>query len=149
MSKKLKSKTQPVGEISPNRYRELLNNTKLLEISVISFNSFIIRDKFLLKNKLSIKISDNYSLTFSKNIVKAIASLELNVPIDNSNESIILIKVDYEVNIEIKGEIPSEFWNIYQSVTLPLQIWPYFREFVQNTTSRMNIPPLTLPILFK
>jgi hypothetical protein len=25
--------------------------------------------------------------------------------------------------------------------------WPYFREFVQNAVTRMNLPPLTLPLL--
>jgi hypothetical protein len=25
--------------------------------------------------------------------------------------------------------------------------WPYFREYVQSTVSRMNLPPLTLPLL--
>jgi len=25
--------------------------------------------------------------------------------------------------------------------------WPYFREYVQNTITRMNLPPLTLPLL--
>lgn len=149
MSKKLKSKQKLVGEISPNQYRSLLNNTKLLEISVISFYSLISKDKFPLRNNLSIKITDNYNFTFSKGLAKVIASLELKVPLENSDESIILIKVDYEVNLQIKGELPSEFWDVYKSVTLPLQIWPYFREFVQNTTSRMNIPPLTLPIMFK
>jgi hypothetical protein len=27
-----------------------------------------------------------------------------------------------------------------------LNSWPYWREFVQNTVSRMNLPPLTLPL---
>ena len=27
-----------------------------------------------------------------------------------------------------------------------LNSWPYWREFVQNTVARMNLPPLTLPL---
>jgi preprotein translocase subunit SecB len=26
-------------------------------------------------------------------------------------------------------------------------IWPYWREYVQTTTSRLGLPPLTLPVL--
>ena len=100
-------------------------------------------------DNLSINITDHYNFTFQKDIAKALATFELNVPTTDSNETILLIKVEYEVLMKIKENLPTEFWNIYKSVTLPIQIWPYFREFVQNTTSRMNIPPLTLPILFK
>jgi preprotein translocase subunit SecB len=27
-----------------------------------------------------------------------------------------------------------------------LNVWPYWREFVQNSITRMNLPPLTLPL---
>ncbi|MHB8580960.1 MAG: hypothetical protein ACYDA4_14045 [Ignavibacteriaceae bacterium] len=150
MKKKITNiKQQSAGEISPVQYRELLSKTQLVEIYIIGFSSRIDKDKLPLGDNLSINITDNYNFTFQKDIAKALATFELNVPTTDSNEPILLIKVEYEVLMEIKENLPSEFWNIYKSVTLPIQIWPYFREFVQNTTSRMNIPPLTLPILFK
>lgn len=40
-----------------------------------------------------------------------------------------------------------EYFAIYSQVSLPINIWPFFRELVHATTSRMNIPPLTLPLV--
>jgi len=70
---------------------------------------------------------------------------------DFANEKLFFLKVTskFKVVLSIEDKLPEEFWEIYLNTTLPLIVFPYFREFVQSTTQRMNIPPLTLPILFK
>jgi preprotein translocase subunit SecB len=85
---------------------------------------------------------------FEKN-VKAVSTFTLKVQSNKSDDLILSITGSYEILLITDGDIPKSFWNVYKSITLPLKIWPYFRELVQNITSRMNIPPLTLPILYK
>ncbi|MDI6697988.1 MAG: hypothetical protein QME85_03500 [Candidatus Saccharicenans sp.] len=41
----------------------------------------------------------------------------------------------------------NEFFEEFKKANLHINTWPFFREFVFNTTARMNIPPITLPLL--
>lgn len=40
----------------------------------------------------------------------------------------------------------SEETTAFSHTNAMLNSWPYWREFVQNTVARMNLPPLTLPL---
>jgi hypothetical protein len=40
----------------------------------------------------------------------------------------------------------SEEATAFSHTNAMLNSWPYWREFVQNTVARMNLPPLTLPL---
>lgn len=40
-----------------------------------------------------------------------------------------------------------EFFEEFKKANLHINTWPFFREFVYNMTARMNIPPITLPLL--
>ncbi|MBN2053445.1 hypothetical protein JW905_00900 [bacterium] len=37
-------------------------------------------------------------------------------------------------------------WDVFSALNIPLNAWPYLREYVQNVTQRLGIPPLTLPL---
>jgi len=39
------------------------------------------------------------------------------------------------------------FLHIFQQVSLPVNAWPFIRQFVHEMTQRMNWPPLMLPLL--
>jgi len=54
-------------------------------------------------------------------------------------------QVDSPLLLKSKEKFTDEFFDVYKEVSLKLNTWPYFREFVNNITSRMNIPPLTIP----
>lgn len=51
----------------------------------------------------------------------------------------------YELPSELKPD-RSEILAFAQTNAV-YNAWPYWREFVQSMTSRMNVPPLTLPLL--
>lgn len=45
-------------------------------------------------------------------------------------------------------DVSKDFVDIFKKNSIELVSWPYFREFVQNTISRMGMPTLTLPSKF-
>lgn len=149
MSKKKQKRQKSIGDISPAQYREFLSKVQIAELSLKKVSSEIFKEKFLPENKPTVSISDSYNITSSDKNIKIESSFELKVTVDKSEEIILFLNALHEIILIPESKFPSPFWNIYKSATLPLKIWPYFRELVQNITSRMNIPPLTLPILYK
>jgi len=61
------------------------------------------------------------------------------------------VKIDAEFAVLYSNpkniSIDPEFYEIFPHASLKYIVWPYFREIVQNTVSRMNLPPLTLPAI--
>lgn len=141
------------GEISPSQYHKYLKNTKLLEISLIKSSSNLVREKlavesFGLENPI-IDLEDNYKFTSKNDIYIITVQWQLTAKFEKDKDNFLDITAVYSVILGKKNELPKKFWDIYKKATLPLIVYPYFREFIQNITSRMNIPPLTLPILFR
>lgn len=94
-------------------------------------------------------IEDNYKYKSQKDLYIISAEWVLSVKFEKDTENFLEINALYNVVLSKSEELSKDFWNIYKKATLPLIVYPYFREFVQNITSRMNIPPLTLPILYR
>jgi hypothetical protein len=44
-------------------------------------------------------------------------------------------------------EFTDDFFAVFCAVSLGLYTWPYFRELLNNLSSRTGMPPLTLPML--
>ena len=56
------------------------------------------------------------------------------------------IECSFIVEYRSGKPMTDELFEIFEKVNLPLNTWPYFREFVQNSTVRMGLPPLVLPV---
>lgn len=48
-----------------------------------------------------------------------------------------------------KKPVTKTFLKQFASTNLDIHSWPYFREMVQTATSKMNLPPLVLPLNLK
>ncbi len=62
-------------------------------------------------------------------------------------KKILEISATFCVILKSDKELPDEFFEIYNEISLPINTWPFLREFANSMTARMNIPPLTLPFL--
>jgi hypothetical protein len=62
---------------------------------------------------------------------------------------LVLIECTWEVDYRLAEgyEPPSEAVKAFKDGNAVFNCWPYFREYVQNTVTRMNLPPLTVPLL--
>lgn len=63
-----------------------------------------------------------------------------------TNEAKAKISVVFQVVYSSKIPISDEIFEIFKARNLPLNTWPYFREFIHNTTMRMGWSPLIAPI---
>jgi preprotein translocase subunit SecB len=147
MSKQKEKKL--TGEISPAQYRDSLTNVELLEIYLVKSTVEINKDLLSADSIPSIDIKDKFKFLNGKKETNISVEYKLKAFDKNKKTDILNISAEYTVLLQTKENLSDEFWEIYQKATLPLIIWPYLREYIQSTTSRMNIPPLTLPMLIR
>lgn len=53
----------------------------------------------------------------------------------------------YECSFEEEEYEFDAYLHIFEQVSLPVNAWPFIRQFVHDITQRMNWPPLMLPLL--
>jgi len=66
-----------------------------------------------------------------------------------AREPLAFVECAWEVDYRLAEgyEPPREAVKAFKDGNAVFNCWPYFREYVQNTITRMNLPPLTLPLL--
>lgn len=151
MSKQKKQQKSPV--LSPVEYKDLLSKIELSEVSLISSSTSINLTKMVPESSSlgppQISITDDIKRSKKKDQFQINANWHLTAKFEKDDKNFMDITASFNVLLLCKSFLPNNFWKIYNKSTLPLIVYPYFREFVQNMTARMNIPPLTLPILFR
>ena len=139
--------------LSPEEYKNLLSKIELIEVSLTSSSTSIDLAKMVPESSSfgspQISISDDIKRSKKKEHIQINAQWYLAAKFEKDDKNFMDITASFNVLLFCKSSLPNNFWKIYNKSTLPLIVYPYFREFVQNMTARMNIPPLTLPILFK
>ncbi len=66
-----------------------------------------------------------------------------------AREPLVVVECTWEVDYRLaeKYQPTPEAVRAFKNGNAVFNCWPYFREYVQNTITRMNLPPLTLPLL--
>lgn len=80
-------------------------------------------------------------------LVIATVGIELSAP-DKVKEPAVSITAAFELEYSLpKGfsAQPEELQG-FAEINGAFNVWPYWREYVQNVFSRMNLPPITLPL---
>lgn len=65
-----------------------------------------------------------------------------------SNEARALeIQVAFALDFESRAPMSEPIFGVFKEINLPVNSWPYLREYVSTTSSRMGWTPITLPAL--
>jgi len=134
-------------QLPPEKYRDILDSIHLLEISLIDVSATVSRSTLLNKEQPKFRIQDNFMIDHAHDFYRLKGAYSVDVPVKGRGKNPLDIKATYSVRFSGPENIPDEFWIVYKEMVLPIQLWPYFRELVQSMTARMNIPPLTLPVI--
>lgn len=136
------------NKLSPEEYKKILSGIDLINISLKESKSFINTE---VKNPIDIKIDINTESSFElkeNNIVNITQHYKFDARKQNSKSRYVQIEVKFLVVLLSKEPFSQEFFDIYKEISLRLNTWSYLREFINNMTSRMNVPSFTIP-LFK
>ncbi len=132
-------------KISPEEYKKILQGLDLVSISLKESKTFINTD-IIIPKELDIQIKDESTFSIKDDgIVFIFHRYKIDARKPQSKTRFVQIDVIFLVKVISRETFSNDFFEVYKNVSLHLNTWPYLREFVNQTTSRMNIPPLTLP----
>jgi len=131
-------------KLSPKEYSAILNKLDIGEIHLVKNSAKVDRAKLGEKNKISINDKAKFEQT-SKDIATIHHTYKLLAT--NNGDEFLKIEATFCVILRDASEASKDFFEIYKDMSLPMTTWPFFREFVNNTTARMGIQPLTIPLI--
>lgn len=136
-------KTEKKGLISPKEFSRLLAKIEL-------------RDVYLKEAKTTLfsrELVDGGVWTFDEAFRTTEnepdhATIEIKYLLKGKckRRNIFTISCIYVAEFTAEEKIPESFFEIYNKYSLPLQTFPFFREFTNSVISRMGLPPLVMPL---
>jgi preprotein translocase subunit SecB len=134
--------------ITPEEYFEMLKGVDLVDLYLAECAASVNKEKIELQRELSFSWKDDVSYEAgSPDLLRAKHHFELTAPGNSKKDFLVKISCTFVLRYSTQQELSEDFLEIFIERNVPLNTWPYFRELVQNMTQRMNIPPLTLPLL--
>lgn len=129
--------------IPPKEYNRLLNEIELEDLYLSETSATLFKRDWEVDASLDLK--ENSSLIEIKDNK---ATMRVNYELlAKSGETLILkINVKYIVTFTFKGEVTENFFKLYSVYSLPIQTYPFFRELINSTVSKMDLPQLWLPL---
>ena len=133
--------------VSPKEYAEYIKGVNIGEIKFENGSFQFINADLLNKNKsIKIKYERTPELveTHEGNFVVR-DKLVFSVIETSSRKHIVDIKCCLLVVYRHKDGIAKEMFKPFGDFNVPVNTWPYFREFVNSAITRMGLPTFTLP----
>lgn len=132
----------------PKEYNAILAQVELKEIALEECSAKIRKDRIAKSLKISIKDKISYKREEgSDNHIWITHGYEVIASSDSKRDFALKITCLFSVAYSAKVPLGEPFLDIFMNRSARMHTWPYFRELVQNLTQRMNVPPLTLPLL--
>jgi preprotein translocase subunit SecB len=133
------------------QYSSFLRGIKLVALGMEGCSATLNRGLFWdldEKKLISRRITADYQLlTVEKNFFNVSAKFKLSVEDKQGTSTALLIECEYTVHFHSAGSaIAKEFAQRFTDSELRLIVWPYFRQFANDITSRMTIPPIVIPL---
>ncbi len=135
------SKTQ-AARIDPKEYARILETLELKNLYLEKGSFNVNREQ--LKGSLTLNIKDTFSYRSAESGIEIVAEYTL-MGKNKEKKSTIRLKATFVLQYETPEEITDDFFDVFKEVSLPFIVWPFVREYVYSITSRMYLPPITLP----
>jgi hypothetical protein len=139
-------KAKEKKKLSPEEYRSTLKDLEISSISLKKSKSSL-DDRFEMKPGMEVAINTKAQYKYVKDNIVIEHSYILSSKHSGGKIKMLEIEATFKLELISKQPFTDEFFEIYKDSSLMLNTWPFFREFVNSITSRMDIPPLTLPFI--
>jgi hypothetical protein len=125
-------------------YNNFVNQVEIADLRIISAQFKLVDYSYI---PSSAKVNLRMSASYEKAEGQFSADHRYNVTISEkgSKGAKAKISVTFRVVYFSKIAISDDLFEIFEARNLPLNTWPYFREFIHNTTLRMGWAPLIAP----
>lgn len=133
-------------KIKPEAYGKILQGLTLKNIYLKGFEGGVNLDAIPQAATIDIKSTAKYTKR-PENQIQVVQDWSIVAKDKTSKSKCLSMSVSYGVLLHSQQNFTKSFFEVYEKTSLPLNVWPFVREFVNSMTARMNIPPLTLPLL--
>jgi hypothetical protein len=134
-------------KITTDNYSKFLSELELFSIALIRSTCRVNRKEYLHVDdtNVSFKLSSK-SLQVHDSSFDVCSTLRLKVTSEKSGDLQLWITATFEMHIHGAAPLAPEFIERFCDSEVRLIVWPYFREYVGNMSTRMHIPPFILPL---
>lgn len=136
--------------IDRDKYNDMINSINLEKIALLNCESKIHDEDSFGNLSVNVNFSVN-KVRMEKNKLEAIAEFEVSTTEPDFDEIVFEVNFNYILEYSLSSEdnlndIEDEYIETFLKHNLPINIWPYAREFVSSMTTRMGYPPLFIPM---
>jgi Preprotein translocase subunit SecB len=133
------------------QYADFLKGIKLIGLALGSCSASLDRGLYFAQDRpgKSVRtISADYKLEDAKkDYFDASARFRLTVEEKATSKRALAVECEFVGHFHCSvSEFPRDFADRFTQAELRLILWPYFREFVNNITGKMSIPPVLIPL---
>ena len=135
--------TPPEKQLSPQKYFEYLDKIQLESICLDSLTAKANRE---LEGSKGLEVTFDEKPKYEKYKGGFSITHTGTLTVKSRNKNFVKIQTVYVLEFSTEIELPDGFFEIYMGTSLPAQVWPFVRQTFYDMTSRMCLPPLTLPL---
>jgi preprotein translocase subunit SecB len=130
-----------------SEYQTFLASLNVYMIALTASSFKIQRDEYFAggeDNSISFKLSSR-PMSLQERHFDVRSTLNLTVTNEKTKKHLIQLIATFELHFHA-SPTKEEFVKRFCESEIRLVVWPYFREYVNDVTARMYIPPLILPL---
>ncbi|MBM3322758.1 hypothetical protein FJY69_04715 [candidate division WOR-3 bacterium] len=132
--------------VDPAEYRDFISGLQLNDISVGSSSSKRLSRQIDLSRKVDVAVNDKASFSMrGAAVCDVIHSYSLRLCYQGEDPPLVVIECEFAVTYQTAKPMAAAYFDVFKRTSLPLNTWPYWREFVHSTFARMGLPPFILP----
>lgn len=137
---------------SPERYQEFVRDVELRGVRLLNCE---VTSHGMLHESMQASYDLDVESTFAwiEQGFEAVQECTVSVFVQEDEEAVPVGSINvaygfvYSCTFEDEEYDRDAYLQIFQRVSLPVNAWPFIRQFVHDMTQRMNWPALTLPLL--
>jgi len=147
-------KQAPFDLPTPGQYQEFIEHTELRGARLIhgeTHSDRVVHDTSEVAYDIEVSTHFNQFQEGFEAVQNCTVSFYEHLTDEDEKETVGHVKVAYgfvyECDTEPFEEDLDAYFYIFERVSLPVNAWPFIRQFVHDMTQRMGWPPLMLPLL--
>jgi preprotein translocase subunit SecB len=134
--------------VSPKEYREFIKGVELLSIIVKESQARRLADAIDLSRRVDLNPNERAEFRMTDgNTCVVQHHYELSMTYNGEKDRLLAVQCTFELALRVAKPMTKDYFEVFAQVNLPVNTWPYFREFVHSTISRMGLPPVVLPLV--
>jgi preprotein translocase subunit SecB len=129
--------------IDPEKYSRILRDVDLVDIIQKRLRSVL--KGTLTDEKKSFQLSESMQV-LERSDDQCVLECIFKLKAKSGRRIVAEVEAAYSVFFRLSEAVPREFFVLYNRFSLPMQLFPYFREEVHSRFAKMGLPTLVLPL---